>query len=1161
MKKEKALFACLCFALLLLTAPAHAQDKGNKVTLSCKDTPLPAALRSVEQQSGYYKINYNQDDARRYKVTANIKDASAEDAVKRIISGLPFAVSVKDRYIQIRRTQQLADAPAKKNTVHGKIYDAQGEPLIGVTVQVEGTNKGTVTDYDGNFALEGVSEGELITYSYIGKQSLKRKASYKPVVIILEDESFMVDDVVVTGYQTISKERTTGAFNKIDANTLNERPTSDLSSALQGLVAGMQATENEDGSVAFRIRGQSTLYADASPLVVVDGFPIEGDFSSINPNDVESVTILKDASAASIWGARSANGVIVVTTKKAHDKKLTIGGKAFWRIQTNPDLDYILNQADSRSTVDYEIRAMENGWDMGSSYAPSVSNLYGTPLSLAQQYYFSNKYYGMSEAEMKASLEALRNTSNRQQLKDYLMQTALLQQYNVSVSGGSDKISNYLSLMYEKNDERTIKRGYNRFMLNYNNEYRINNIFTASAAATLQKRSQDFSGVTLQEFTNLSPYELLLNSDGSYVDQAYEYNNFELDKIDRSSFPYENFRYNMLQEVRNRAYKTTTSNYRVQLGLNAKILKGLTYDIKYQYERHEYDTNQYDNEETYYTRGLVNFFSTFDTSSLKATKSYLPTGGIKRSSSSVNYNDVLRNQLSYDQIFGKHDITAIAGIEMSRYVIRETIYPTVYGYSETTNTSVIPYYGQSDNIGNIVNYSANNATYFNSLATTYADREDRYISYYGNAAYMYDERYGATFSIRSDGSNFVSKNTSLRWSPMWSVGLKWNAHKESFLKSAEWINRLSLRATYGLNGNAEKSTSTETLISASTSSVTHGTVASVVSYGNPLLKWERTKTFNVGVDFSFFRNVLSGKVDVYNRKSFDVIGNVVIPSVYGTSSQRFNNAEISNKGIETELTGNFKIPSLGLGIKSTVTYSYNKNKIEKLYNPSLYSYQLVLPTTFVEGRSIGGIYSYEFAETVDGVPYVKGVNGEPSSMNVLTLHNNTIGLDILDYSGTTIPPHALGWNTQLSWKGLHLSVFLTGNFGAVFRAPMTYIPPVTSKVFVSKQIELYEVSDGTLYPTWPNANEVNMYRWDRYIPNLSYFVESADFIKLKEIDLSWNVPRRWLNKLHVQDMSLFVQARDLGVVWAANQYGYDPEWLPGTNRPSTSVTLGVNIHF
>ncbi len=1158
MRKATIMKTLLC--LCLLTIPLGMSAQGEKVTLSLKDVPLTSALRQVEQQSGYYKINYPSSEVSRFKVTTDMKNMSAPDAVKELLRGLPFASSVNGQFIQIRRTNR-PETRTLGNAVRGRILDNNGDPLIGVTVQVEGTNKGTITDYDGNFELDGVQEGTLLTYSYVGKRPLKRRAGYKPVVIILEDESSQLDDVVVTGYQTISKERTTGAFNKIDVNTLNERPTSDLSSALQGLVAGMQATENEDGSVSFKIRGQSTLYADANPLVVVDGFPIEGSFSSINPNDVESVTILKDASAASIWGARSANGVIVVTTKKAHDKKLTVGGKAFWRIQTNPDLDYILNQADSRSTVDFEIRALENGWDMGSSYAPSVSNLYGTPLSLAQQYYFANKYYGMSEAEMKAGLESLRNTSNRQQLKDYLMQTALLQQYNVTLSGGSDKISNYLSLMYEKNDERTVNRGYNRFMLNYNNEYRINKIFTASAAATLQKRSQDFSGVTLQEFTNLSPYELLLNNDGSYVDQVYEYNNFELEKIDRSSFPYENFRYNMLEEVRNRTYKTASSNYRVQLGLNAKILEGLTYDIKYQYERNEYDTNQYDNEETYYTRSTVNFYSDFDTSNLRATKSYLPAGGIKRSSSSVNFNDVLRNQLNFDRIFGKHDITAIAGIEMSRYVTRETIYPTVYGFSETTNTSAIPYYGQNDNIGNIMNYSANNSTYFNSLATTYADREDRYISYYGNAAYMYDERYGVTFSIRSDGSNFISKDTSLRWSPMWSVGLKWNAHKESFLSSAEWINRLSFRATYGLNGNAEKSTSTETLISASTSSIVHSTIANVVSYGNPLLKWERTKTFNAGVDFSFFRNVLSGKVDVYSRKSFDVIGSVVIPSVYGTSSQRFNNAEISNKGIEMELTGNFKIPSIGLGVKSTVTYSYNKNRIEKLYNPSIYCYQLVLPTTFVEGRSIGGIYSYEFVKTVDGIPYVKGVNGEPSSMNELTLHNTTIGLDILDYSGTTVPPHTLGWNTQLSWKGLQLSLFLTGNFGAVFRAPMTYIPPVMSKVFVSKQIELYEVSDGTLYPTWPNANEVYMYRWDRYIPNLSYFVESADFIKLKEIDLSWNIPRKWLNKVHIQNMSLFVQARDLGILWAANQYDYDPEWLPGTNRPSTSVTMGVNIHF
>ena len=308
--------------------------------------------------------------------------------------------------------------------------------------------------------------------------------------------------------------------------------------------------------------------------------------------------------------------------------------------------------------------------------------------------------------------------------------------------------------------------------------------------------------------------------------------------------------------------------------------------------------------------------------------------------------------------------------------------------------------------------------------------------------------------------------------------------------------------------------------------------------------------------------MLSGKIDYYNRFSVDVIGNVTVPSAYGTSTQRFNNAEISNKGVEIELTGNFKVNPIGLGIRSTITYAYNKNKIEKLYNPSLYCYQLVDPSTFVEGKPIGTIYSYEFAGTEDGIPYVYGLNGEKSTINDLQLHNRELGLNVLSYSGTTVPPHTLGWNTQLSWNGLQLSFFITGKFGGVFRAPF-YAPPVvgSSKTFISAQIDLYGESDGTLYPTWPNKDEIWMYRWDRYIPNLSYFVENADFIKLKEVDLSWDLPKKWLRAINLQGASLFVQARDLGLIWAANKYDYDPEWLPGTNKPSASITFGANINF
>lgn len=223
----------------------------------------------------------------------------------------------------------------------------------------------TITDVNGNFSLPA-DPSDRIEISYIGKKTISRKAGSHSLNVILYDDDNMLSDVMVTGYQQLSRERATGSFDKIGEKELAARPATDLSAALQGLVAGMQGTENEDGSVDFKIRGTSSLYANTQPLIVVDGFPIEGSFSSINPNDVESVTVLKDASAASIWGARSANGVIVVTTKHAKkNTKLSVNGQAFWRIGTDPDIEYILSQADSKTNVDYEIEALRNGWNMG----------------------------------------------------------------------------------------------------------------------------------------------------------------------------------------------------------------------------------------------------------------------------------------------------------------------------------------------------------------------------------------------------------------------------------------------------------------------------------------------------------------------------------------------------------------------------------------------------------------------------------------------------------------------------------------------------------------------------------------------------------------------------------------------------------------------------
>lgn len=1163
----------LLLVLCLLLIPIGMSAQGKKITLKLSNAQLPAALRQVEQQSGYYKMIYARDEVKGYKVTADINGQDAVTAVRSILKDLPLKAEVDGRYIHISRDQK-AQPSSNKKAVRGMLLDADGEPLIGATVMVDGTNIGTVTDIDGNYVLEGVDEDAMLTYSYIGKRAIRRKAGAKRAVIILEDQNAILDDVMVTGYQQLSRERATGAFDRVNQEMLEARPGADISSALQGLVAGMQGVEKEDGTVDFMIRGTSSLYADTQPLVVVDGFPIEGTFSSINPNDVESVTVLKDAAAASIWGARSANGVIVVTTKKAKQGKVRVDAQAFWRLGTTPDLDYNFNQLDSRQTVDYEMYGLTHGLD--GDWMPG--GIYGVlgKLTEVQELYYGNQYGGLSDAEMNAGLEKLRNRSNRDQLKKYMMQQQLLQQYNVSLSGGTERFNSYLSMMYEHNDEATIKRGYERFMANFNAEYRFNKHIKATAAMTWQKRRDDKSGYTLSELGNqFYPYEMVKNDDGSYAYNAGGWNRLGLDGVDISGLPYPDMSFNPLREVENRSYKTDSDLLRTQLGLNFNLFDGLSYDIKYQYETTRTDNRQIDGEETYATRYDVNFYTTFNQSTGVVSQMFLPMGARLKQSNRKNHNQVFRNQLSYNKVFGGiHDVSALAGIEMSEYVMNSTNQPTLYGYDSKSNTAPAVWYGSKDNINNLYNSSYSSTSLIRSLGYTFYKRTDRYLSYFGNAAYMYNDKYGASFSIRSDGSNFVSEDKSLRWSPMWSVGAKWNISKENFMKDVNWVNWLTLRATYGLNGNAEKSTSPQTLISMSADAVTYTNTARVASYGNPSLRWETTKTLNLGADFALFKNVLSGKIDWYSRKSVDVIGEVAIPSFYGSTSQMFNNAEITNRGIELELNGKFQIKSIGLGINSTLTYAYNKNKVTKLYNPNITNYYLT-DGTFVEGYPVGAFFAYQYGGMdleKDGqgnitvaTPYIVNADGTKADMFGYTAFDSDPGW--VTYQGTTVAPHTLGWANEFSWKGLSLYVFLTGKFGHKFRTPVpSYYTSVSSgRQFLNKYLTVFTESDGSEHPTPPANYDWMSFYWQFYHMYLDCWVQDASFIRLKELSLSYQLPQKWMRALHISQAKIFCQARDLGLLWKANSEGLDPEWLPdnfgGVNKPATTITLGVNLKF
>nr|WP_199083006.1 SusC/RagA family TonB-linked outer membrane protein [Pedobacter sp. ASV19] len=583
----------LTIACLQVTAAGYSQQ----VTLSEKNASLKDVLLKIREQSKY-QILFNDSWLLKAKpVNIKIDRASIEEVMERSLEGQPFDYLISDKTILITlKEANLFDRVMnyiKTGEIIGKVLDEKGIPMPGVSVKARKSGKIAITDQGGNYRIL-VEDNDILIFSYVGYSSTEQPVKDRKMLnVTLEPNPAQLEQVMVTGYQTISRERATGSFTQIGRDVLNSRPVSNLSTALQGMVAGMQAKERADGSVDFLIRGNTSLYADKSPLVVVDGFPVSAsDFSDINPNDVESVTVLKDAAAASIWGARAANGVIVIVTKKLKGtSKLKVEANVFTRISDKLNLDQVLTQANSADQVAYERKAFDNNWTF-FPYSGSFGDI-SNSLTLAQELLYANKNGTLSTADMNAGLDRLSKISNRSQIKDLLLQNAILDQYNVNLQSGTEKSKSYASILYEKNKGNYVKNKYDRFNLNFNNSYQLASFLNFNISANLQYKRMESSGATIAEIQDLSPYEMLFNPDGSYATNLNTYNREQLGLIPASKFPYADWSYNLLREVNGRKLTNQNLSARIQTGLNLKITKGLTFDTKFQYERAKVDYKDY----------------------------------------------------------------------------------------------------------------------------------------------------------------------------------------------------------------------------------------------------------------------------------------------------------------------------------------------------------------------------------------------------------------------------------------------------------------------------------------------------------------------------------------------------------------------------------------
>ncbi len=1162
----------ICF---VTTLSVNAQN----ININFKDAPIKSILKEITRQSGYTFVYSDLLKEVENKISINYtkKDEGIEPLLKQIFSGTKVTWNVIGKQIALVSGLKEGSKSPGSFLLKGIVRDDLNEPVPGVTIQNKANGKVTISGIDGSYNIEA-KEGDQILFAFMGMADyVLPVGKSNSVNILLKPDVIDLKDVVVTGYQTISKERAPGSFSTVGIELLN-KPSTSLEQSIIGNVSGIQIVNKayrgrEEG---FIIRGQTSLGANSNPLIIVDGFSIEGSISSINPNDIASITVLKDASAASIWGARSANGVIVVTTKnpqKSKQSKVNIELNAFVKFSGKMDLDYAIPLASSAETIEYEKMGFESnffklGSPIGNNYSSSLYYSYARMYSQAVVAMNENRL-GIFNGNLNTELQRLSSLDNRDQIKKYLLNSPVTQQYNLSISGGTEKLTNILTIMYDKNLDDFKGNDRQRYTFNYRTKIDLFKWLELSVGSMYQYNKSNNNGLTLAEIALMSPYDMLLDADGKYLSVQKD---LYLPIIDRYitqkgvKFPYNDWTYNPLQEMRGRDISTISSYGRVQAGLKFKVIKGLTYESKFQYEIMNDSYKKLYSEDTYQVRFNVNYNSQWNGSPTTAVKQNYARG--KAISEAYNKLDAwnFRNQINYDRTFyNKHSVSIIAGTEVSERLYQTVSYPLMYGFNSELLSVTSPINGITSPSNPIYNmFGSSTSISYPSPSRTYS--VDKYFSVYGNASYTYNDKYTLSGSVRTDASNLISSDPTIRYSPFWSVGLSWNMGKESFMNDVDFVNRLALRATYGFNGNVDKSTSVTPLISVWGQNQNYGTGYGTISnYGNPYLSWEKTGALNFGIDFSILNNKISGKIDYYNKQGRDLISTVSIANVYGSDYQNINAISMYNKGFELTVGSNLR-----KGVFSwngTLNVAYNKNRITKLFkSKSTLANRIYGPGSgwqYAEGYDANTYWAFKYGgiQSIGGIMQPVIVDKDGKNPRAMTSSNTSFdSYNYLIGSGTYVAPLVIGMNNSFKYGDFNLSFILTGYFGHKFKRLGFNYPTMTrGNGNINKYYDEIKNCDPNEFIPLP-SNGTYPSQIASYADYLSNIIVSAANIRIQEINLTYDVPKRVLAAINMSGISVYGQLNNVGVI-AFNKYGQDPFYPMGSYKPGVSYTFGAKINF
>lgn len=1195
------------FLIFAFCIQLSAKSFSQKITLNLQQAPLTEVLQEIRKQSGYNLV-YNTDLVKKAKPQSiTIKAATVEEALKAALANQPFKYAIQSETILISPEAPTSKTvPPKSETkatvVTGKVVDEKGEPIPGVSVTEKGTKNLVMANEKGEFKINVSKPDAILVFSYIGFAKVEQAASTEPMRIVLKADVKSLDDVVITGYQQIKKESLTGSVTKIKAADIKVASMGTLDKMLQGQVAGVSV---ETASAVFgtapkiRVRGSSSLSGINEPLWVLDGVPLESPLniapselysggarnllasalSGVNPEDIEDITVLRDATATAMYGTRAVNGVIVITTKRAKkNMPLTINYNTNATLTLKPtitDFD-VLNSKDQTILNEEIFKIYQNSL---MTFSAQTSGAYSKLI-------FERNVKGLTDEQFRNQVRDLKTVNT--DWFDYLYKNSFMQQHSVSASYGGENAFGRLSVSYYDDLGKTRGENIQRYTVNLASGYQLSKNLSADLLIKYANRNQKNPGTQVNPFTyardasrNMSPYD--------------ENGNFEYYKRGYTDF-------NILKEIDNNYIDLKNNDFLVQADLKYKFTDNLKLSGLFNTRFVNNEVNEIQTEYSNYANqfrqmGIIDpngFMLSINDRNTRLFKnpasplympavSVLPEGGILDRETSTAKFYTSRVQLEWNALnnLNGHSITALAGGELSSNE-QDGYFNRGYGYLSESRTTTPNYLAlqrliQATELPDDERRPYNGRNLLAGTNYYYTEYNRHTVSYYTNVSYNYKGKYVVDLSFRNDASNV----TGNRFTPTWAAGLAWNLSAESFMEKADkYVSNIKLRASYGLRGNDG---ARGPALVAYLNNITrvypqyNTTAVGILEPENTDLQFEKEHIFNIGLDFTLLKHA-DVSLNAYRRNNFDLLGTRQVAPSLGYANKTFNWANMRNQGLE------LSINVVPIKLASDLTFSlmvnaaYNKNEVLSDLtgsNPTIF--QIANSNGFaMQGGPRSGLYAFKLAGlSADGLPQYYNNKGQIVS----TFVSNSTNINDLEYQGTRDPKYSGGFTPTFRYKNMSLSAAFVFNAGHVVRLADFYRGNAISSLYrddlnTPGDFAYRWTAPGdekyTVIPRLVTDNDMDNYN------NAGFFNESiftaynynntrtvnASYLRFRNINFQYNFPEL-AKRFKIRNFSAGIEASNVAI-WASKKLkGQDPETLlSGLNIPPVkSFTISLNASF